>query len=134
VDRFGAGRVVRVSSTVAAVGLAAALLLGSPAAGIVGFGLVGLGIANIIPVLFGAAARVPGIEPGRGLAAVATTGYLGFLIGPPLIGLVADAIGLGPGLALVSGACALIALGAGMLSPRAPARESLTSQTADPSR
>jgi hypothetical protein len=42
VDGFGAGRVVRVSSTVAAIGLAAALLLGSPAAGIVGFGLVGV--------------------------------------------------------------------------------------------
>ena len=70
VDGFGAGRVVRVSSTVAAIGLAAALLLGRPAAGIVGFGLVGVGIANIIPVLFGAAARVPwdraGARPGRG--------------------------------------------------------------------
>jgi len=134
VDRFGAGRVVRVSSTVAALGLAAALLLRSPAAGIVGFGLVGLGSANIIPVLFGAAARVPGVEPGRGLAAVATTGYLGFLTGPPLIGVVADAVGLGPGLAVISAACALIAAGAGMLSLPGPARERRTSQTADPSR
>ena len=134
VDGFGAGRVVRVSSAIATVGLAAALLLGNPAAGIVGFGLVGLGIANIIPVLFGAAARVPGVGPGRGLAAVATTGYLGFLTGPPLIGVVADAVGLGPGLALVSAACAVIALGAGMLSPPGQARERLASQTADPSR
>jgi MFS family permease len=134
VDGFGAGRVVRVSSTVAAIGLAAALLLGSPAAGIVGFGLVGVGIANIIPVLFGAAARVPGIEPGRGLAAVATTGYLGFLAGPPLIGVVADAVGLGPGLALVSAACSLVALGAGMLSRAAPIREGLASRSADPLR
>jgi fucose permease len=116
VDALGAGRVLRVSSAVAALGLGAGLMLGTAAAGIVGFGLVGLGIANIIPVLFSAAARVPGVEPGRGLAAVATTGYLGFLTGPPLIGVVADAIGLGGGLALVSAACALIAVGAGKLA------------------
>jgi MFS family permease len=108
--------VVRVSSAVAAIGLAAALLVGAPAAAVVGFGLVGLGIANVIPVLFGAAARVPGTEAGRGLAAVATTGYLGFLTGPPLIGVVADAMGLGPALGLVSAGCFLIAIGAGALS------------------
>lgn len=116
VDSLGAGRVLRVSSAVAALGLGAGLMLGTAAAGIVGFALVGLGIANIIPVLFSAAARVLGVEPGRGLAAVATTGYLGFLTGPPLIGVVADAIGLGGGLALVSAACALIAVGAGKLA------------------
>src|SRR4029453_12239311 len=114
VDGFGAGTVVRVSSALAAIGLAAALLVGDPAAAVVGFGLVGLGIANVIPVLFGAAARVPGTEAGRGLAAVATTGYLGFLTGPPLIGVVAEAIGLGPGLGLVS-------VGGGLLSSRAGA-------------
>ena len=134
VDGFGARTVVRVSSAVAATGLAAALLMRDPAAAVVGFGLVGLGIANVIPVLFGAAARVPGTEAGRGLAAVATTGYLGFLTGPPLIGVVADAIGLGPALGLVSVGCALIAIGARALSMPGLERDSVASRTPDPSR
>ena len=134
VDGFGARTVVRVSSAVAATGLAAALLMRDPAAAVVGFGLVGLGIANVIPVLFGAAARVPGTEAGRGLAAVATTGYLGFLTGPPLIGVVAEAIGLGPALGLVSVGCALIAIGARALSMPGLERDSVASRTPDPSR
>jgi fucose permease len=134
VDALGATTVVRVSSAVAATGLAAALLLRHPAAAVVGFGLVGVGIANVIPVLFGAATRVPGTEAGRGLAAVATTGYLGFLTGPPLIGVVADAIGLGPALGLVSAGCALIAIGAGALSAPSLARDSFGARSADPLR
>jgi len=62
--------------------------------------------ANIIPLLFSGAGRVPGVPAGTALAAVATTGYLGFLAGPPLIGL-PSALGI------VSGCCALVALGAG---------------------
>jgi MFS family permease len=113
VGRLGPRRVLRVSATVAAAGLAGALLVAHPAAGVVGCALVGLGIANVIPVLFSAAARAPGVDAGRGLAAVATTGYLGFLSGPPLIGIVAEGAGLAVGLALVSAACAIVAVGAG---------------------
>jgi MFS family permease len=115
VGRLGPRRVLRGSSALAAGGLGAALLLGHPAIGVVGCALVGLGIANIIPVLFSAAARMPGVPPGRALAAVATTGYLGFLAGPPLIGVVAEAAGLATGLGLVSAACAFVALKAGAL-------------------
>jgi len=115
VRRLGPRRVLRGSSAVAAVGLGTALLLGHPAIGVVGCALVGLGIANIIPVLFSAAARVPGVPPGQALAAVATTGYLGFLAGPPLIGVVAETAGLAVGLGLVSGACAFVALKASAL-------------------
>src|SRR5262245_18635210 len=120
VERLGPRRVLRGSSAVAAVGLAGALLVRQPAIGVVGCGLVGLGIANIIPVLFSAASRVPGVAPGHALAAVATIGYLGFLAGPPLIGVVAELAGLSVGLGVVSGACAFVALKAGALpeSPR----------------
>jgi len=127
VSRLGSRRVLRGSSAVAALGLAAALLVGHPEIGAVGFALVGLGIANIIPVLFSAAAQVPDVPPGRALAAVATTGYLGFLAGPPLIGAVAQAAGLAAGLGLVSGACAFVALRAGAL-PAAPGAEGSTTK------
>jgi MFS family permease len=120
VGGLGGRRVLRGSSATAAFGLGLALLVGRPAIGIVGCALVGLGIANIIPILFSAAARVPGMPPGRALAAVATTGYLGFLAGPPLIGIVAEAVGLAAGLGLVSAACAIIALKATTLPAARP--------------
>ena len=110
VARLGSRGLLRASGALAAGGLGAALLIGRPSAAVVGFGLVGLGISNAVPVLFGAAGRVAGVRPGIALAAVATTGYLGFLVGPPLIGLAAEAAGLPTGLGIVSILCALIAV------------------------
>jgi hypothetical protein len=118
--RLGPARLLRLSGGVAAAGLAAGLLVGRPAAAIAGASLVGLGLANSVPVVFGAAGRMPGIPAGAGLAAVATTGYGGFLAGPPAIGLMADAIGLPVALGLVALACALIAMGAGLVRPSMP--------------
>ena len=118
---LGPARLLRLSGGLAAVGLAAGLVVGSPAAAIAGASLVGLGLANAVPMVFGAAGRIPGIPAGPGLAAVATTGYAGFLAGPPAIGLVADALGLPAALGLVALACALIGLGAGRVRP-SPAR------------
>jgi len=63
VDRFGPRRVLRVSGTIAAAGLAVGLASGSPVLAVIGFGAVGLGIANTIPLLFSAAARVQGTPP-----------------------------------------------------------------------
>jgi fucose permease len=114
VVQFGSGLVLRASSAVAAMGLAVALFIGRPTAGIIGCGLVGLGISNVIPILFSAAGRVPGIQPGTALAAVATTGYFGFLAGPPLIGLAAEVSSLRIALGIVSALCALITVGAGV--------------------
>jgi fucose permease len=113
--RFGPASLLRVPGALAAAGLATALVVGRPGAAIVGLGLVGLGLANAVPVLFRAAGRMPGLSAGTALAAVATTGYSGFLAGPPAIGLVADAVGLPVALGLVALACALIAGGAGVV-------------------
>jgi fucose permease len=110
VNRLGRESVLRMSGIIAASGLGVGLLVGEPRLAIVGFALVGLGISNVIPLVFGLAAGVRGIEPGPALAAVATTGYFGFLAGPPLIGLVAEAAGLPAALGIVSASCALIAV------------------------
>jgi hypothetical protein len=59
---------------------------------VVGFALIGVGIANAVPLLFSAAGRVP--PSGPSLAAVFTVGYTGFIVGPPLIGVLADAVSL----------------------------------------
>jgi MFS family permease len=114
VIHFGSGIVLRASSAVAAIGLAVALVIASPTVGIVGCGLVGLGISNVIPIVFSAAGRVPGIRAGTALAAAATTGYFGFLAGPPIVGLVAEVWGLRVALGIVSALSALITVGAGV--------------------
>jgi len=116
--RLGPRLLLRTSAAVAAAGLAGALLLGRAPTAIVGFGLVGLGISNVIPVLFSAAGRIPGTPRGTALAAVATTGYGGYLVGPPLIGLAADGTSLAVALGIVSAVCALIAAGAVLLPDR----------------
>jgi fucose permease len=112
-DRFartlGGDRLLRISGAIAAIGLAAALLLGTPSAALVGFAFVGLGLANVIPVVFSAAGRVRGLPPATALSAVATTGYGGYLAGPPLIGLVAEATNLPVALGIIVAACVVIA-------------------------
>jgi MFS family permease len=85
---------------------------------LLGFVLVGLGYCTLFPLVFSAAGRIPGVHPGIGLASVATLGYLGFLVGPPFIGLVADATSLRVSFGFVAFLALLISLLAGLLRPR----------------
>lgn len=115
VRRFGAGAVLRTSAALGALGLGLGLLAGRPAPALLGFACAGLGLANAVPLLFGAAGRVGGVSSGQALASVSASGYLGYLVGPPLIGLLAEHASLGSGLGLVAVGCALIALLGGAL-------------------
>lgn len=108
--RFGAAALVRWSALLAAAGLVLALTGPWPVLAVAGFALVGLGLANLVPVFFGAAGRLPGEQTGGAIAAVATFGYTGFLLGPPVIGFAADLAGLGRALGLIVLAC--LAVGA----------------------
>jgi MFS family permease len=90
VARFGGGAVVCGGGALAALGLGATLLIGRPGVAIVGFGLIGAGLSCIFPVALSAAARTPGLAAGTAIAGVCTIGYLGFLIGPPAIGGLAE--------------------------------------------
>jgi len=75
-----------------------------------GFALVGLGFANIVPVLFSAAARQPGIAPAHGIAAVASMGYFGMMAGPPMIGFIAEGWSLAAGMVAVIFFAGVVAL------------------------
>jgi hypothetical protein len=75
--------------------------------------IVGIGAANIVPIFFTAAGRVPGVAPGIGLATVTTIAYAGLLVGPALIGFVADATSLQFAFVLVAAMFGAIALSAG---------------------
>lgn len=108
--RLRAVPLVRLSGALAAVGLGLALVVAQPLATLIGFACVGLGLSNVVPVLFTAAGRVPGVATGMGIAAVASAGYFGFLVGPPVIGFVAQLTSLTGGLGVVALLMALIAL------------------------
>jgi MFS family permease len=125
VARFGAAGMVVAGAVIGAITLGAALLAGHPAAAVLGFAGMGIGLANVAPIVFSAAGRLPGLAPGIGIAAVSTAGYCGFLAGPPLIGLVAEASGLPVGLGLVAGTVGLMALGAAALQRQAVPRPAL---------
>ncbi len=118
VARFCPGGILAAGALVGGGTLGAALVAGHPLAAILGFAGMGIGLANVVPIVFGAAGRMPDLSPGIGIAAISTAGYCGFLAGPPLIGLVAEVGGLSLGLGLVAATVGLMALGAGALQRR----------------
>lgn len=119
VGRFGPARVTRVAALIGAAGLAAGLATPYVPLIIAGFVLLGLGVATVVPLTFSAAGRAPGHDPGTAVAAVATVGYGGWMIAPPVIGLVAQGTSLTFSLAVVAVVTALIAIPAGALGGRA---------------
>lgn len=94
ITAIGPRRMMVLGGASIAAGLTCAASFPSPLPAAAGFVLVGLGAANVVPVIFAAAGRVPGLPAGAGIAAVATIGYAGFLLGPPLIGWIASMTGL----------------------------------------
>jgi hypothetical protein len=74
--------------------MAVVLPSGHPAVYIAGYALVGAGLAPVVPILFNAAARVPGTSRAAAIAAVSSIGHKGFMIGPPLIAGLAQALSL----------------------------------------
>ena len=109
-ERVGPAALARGGGLVAAAGLAAALLLGTAPAALAGFAAMGAGLGVVVPVLFRTAGSTPGVQSGVGIAAVSTLGFLGFLAGPPAIGITADAVGLRAALGLVVASSALAAM------------------------
>lgn len=111
--KWGAAAVIQRGGALVAVGLGLALLIDQPIAAIVGCGAVGAGLSATVPVVYGAAGRTPGMAAGPALAVASTLGYSGFLVGPPLIGLTAEVIGLPSALVIVAVMGAIIAVLAG---------------------
>jgi MFS family permease len=113
--RLGDTVLLAGSMVVALAGLAAAALAPNAPAAIVAFFIGGAGISIAAPVLFGAGGRLTSPEErGSALATVTTLGYLGFLVGPPIVGGIAEAVGLRASFA----ALALIGTALVVVAPR----------------
>jgi fucose permease len=103
ISRFSERLLLIVSTLVAILALLLLIVAGGPLSGVVGFLLLGAGVALGAPILYNAAARIPGLAPGAGLATYATFSFVGFLAGPPVIGLISEYFGLWVGFACVVG-------------------------------
>jgi predicted MFS family arabinose efflux permease len=90
VQVYGDASVLIGGSMLAALGYVATVLAPSSSIAVAGFGLVGLGLSNMVPILFRAAGKQAESQPGPAIAAVSTLGYAGILVGPALIGMVSS--------------------------------------------
>lgn len=102
VARLGARTTALAGSAIAVAGQLIAILAPSPTVAAAGFALVGVGAANLVPVAFSAASRVPGMPANLGVAAVTSMGYMGFLSVPPILGFIGHAYGLTTTLVVVA--------------------------------
>ena len=116
--RFGPVRLVRASGLVAGLGLAVGLLVGTPAAAIAGFALLGLGLAGIFPQIVTAAARLDPGHAGRNIGRIAAVAYSGLLSGPVAIGAIASGVGLRDALFVPAALALVVTAAAGVMRPR----------------
>ncbi|MEU8136733.1 MFS transporter [Streptodolium elevatio] len=117
-NRFGARAVLTASGLAAGIGLGLAVAARGTAAGLAGFFLVGLGACLIVPLAFSVGGALGGSEPATAGAAIARIGamaYTGLLLGPVVIGFIADASTLRIGLSTTLVLAVAVALGARLL-------------------
>ena len=101
-NRYGKIPVLQVSGILIFLGLLLAVLFPSLYTAALGFLLVGFGVASIVPVSYGIAGRSKLYSPSVALAMVSTLSFFGFLLGPPLIGFIAEAFNLQVSFALIA--------------------------------
>ena len=94
VQALGGRKIIAGGGLCAASGLVLAVLAHSPIAALIGFGMVGLGASNIVPVLFSAVGRQTVMPSNLAVASVSTLGFSGILVGPAIIGFVAQVTSL----------------------------------------
>jgi MFS family permease len=114
---------LRAAGALAATGLATGIVIGTPAAAVAGFGLLGAGLSCVVPQLYSAAGSLDPARRGAVLSRVAALGYLGYVTGPVIIGATATHIGLRPALLILPVLTGLIAAAAPVVRLHAGARD-----------
>ena len=118
--RFGPVAMLRAAGLSAALGATLAVVFATYPMALLGFALMGLGYALIIPLAFSRAANDPVMRPGAAIAAVSTLGYGGILLGPPLIGAVAEATSVRFAFLVMAALALMVSAVAGALRRPAP--------------
>jgi len=101
--RWGPVALTRRGGATAAAGLTLALVAGRPAFALIGFAVMGAGLAALVPIAFRAAGSLPDVAPAAGIAGLTTVGYAAFLLSPPVVGFLAEATSLRAALSIVVG-------------------------------
>lgn len=114
VTSLGPALTTRLSGGIACAGLFLTVSSSTLGVSLIGFSLVGIGYAVVMPLVFARAANDERIQPGHAIAAVSTLAYGGMLLGPPLVGFVASFAGLHSAFLML----ALLALLAVLLAPK----------------
>lgn len=117
---YGPARTARLAGITAAIGAGLAVGIASYPAALVGFVLMGVGYAVIMPLAFSRATSDPILSPGKAVASLATLGYGGLLMGPPVIGFIAEISSIRVGFAVLTALAVLMAALAPALRPPAP--------------
>ncbi|MEQ4205356.1 MFS transporter [Actinopolymorpha sp. B17G11] len=113
--RFGPVVVARAGAAISAVGYVVFLLSPSPVLALIGFSLAGFGLGPAVPVVFSAAGNTRTRRRSSVLGPVVSAGYVGAVVGPVVIGVVAQHVGLAWALAIPLGFVVLIIVAAGLL-------------------
>lgn len=100
--RFGNQKILLISGSLMFIGMISSVLYPAITVSTAGFMLVGLGVACCVPTVYSLAGKHPTIPPGMALALVSSISFLGFLMGPPLIGYIAEVFSLSWSFALFS--------------------------------
>jgi MFS family permease len=90
INKFGRIKVMQISGVMISTGLFTAVLFPYIIPATIAFMFVGLGVSTIVPTLYSIAGKHPTIPPGEALTAVSSVSFLGFLMGPPVIGYIAE--------------------------------------------
>lgn len=101
IAKMGRKLLMQICGVLISTGLFTAVLLPYLLSSTIAFMLVGLGVSSIVPTVYSAAGRHTVIPPGIAIATVSSVGFLGFLMGPPLIGHISEAFGLRYSFALI---------------------------------
>lgn len=112
--RLGRLNTLRLSGAFSALLLLAVIFVPSALLSLTFIGLLGLGMANIVPILFSAAGNSGIMSPSKGIASVSMIGYFGFIIGPPLLGFIGEAIELRYAFLVIVGFSIVITLLSGL--------------------
>ena len=97
-EKFGNRKQLIINSLLASVGLILVLAFNNQWTVLVGFFIVGLGLATVVPIIYSTAGNTEGVTPSVGIAMATTIGYSGFFVGPPVIGYLSDIYSLRVGL------------------------------------
>jgi MFS family permease len=101
-QRYSRKKMVQLSGVLIFTGMLIAVLFPTLIPATIGFMITGLGVSSIIPMLYSTAAKIKTVSSGIAISTVSGVGFLGFLMGPPLIGYIAALSGLQYSFALIA--------------------------------